>query len=93
MALKKSIRSGNGLVLDYHRISQLDIETNVGVGIWTASYTSQSERARELDPDNEELVFSENTYFHETWDEGPKTVDEAYEWLKNHELFEGAEDC
>lgn len=91
MALKKEIRTGSGLVLSYHRVLQLDIETNAGVGVWVASYATQGER--ELELEGGASVYSEKTYFHEGWDDGPMTVEAAYEWLKGQKCFKNAEDC
>lgn len=94
MALRKDMRSNGGVPVSYHRVMQLDIETNVRVGVWVRSYVDASERQRELgDGDG---VYHEDCYYSTEGmdDSAPLTVDEAYAWLKStRPEFADAEDC
>ena len=91
MALEIETRTDSGLLLSYHRVSQLDIETNVRVGVWVRSYVSAEERQREL---SGETTYHEDVYYSTEGPEGPMTVEAAYEWLKSTRLeFADAEDC
>lgn len=93
MALKKNIASRSGLTLGYHRISQLDLETNVMVAIWVRSYVSQQDRQGEVE--SGETTYHEDTYVPIELDyaDAPKDVDVAYGWLKEQPEFADAEDC
>lgn len=92
MALLANYRSPVGLEMSYHRIWQLDIETNVMVGVHVRSYVSESERQREL---NGETAYHVDTcYFADDYESAPITIGEAYDWLKaTHTEFAEAEDC
>ena len=93
MALLIENRSPVGLVMSYHRVWQLDIETNVRVGVHVRSYVDEAERQREIDG---ELTYHVDTcYFTEGMDDtAPLTVEEAYAWLKStRPEFADAEDC
>lgn len=90
MGLYKKMRTSNGVPVEYHRITRLEIETNLRVGVYVSSYLSQEERERELE--GEHTFVAESYYCTET-PEGPATVAEAYSWLKaERPEFEGAED-
>lgn len=93
MALTKDMRSNGGVPVSYHRIMQLDIETNVGVSAWVRSYVDASERQRELD--GGDGVYHEDVrYSTEGMESAPLTVEEAYDWLKStRPEFADAEDC
>lgn len=93
MALTKNMRSNGGVPVSYHRVMQLDIETNVGVSAWVRSYVDASERQRELDGDGD--VYHEDVrYSTEGMESAPLTVEEAYDWLKStRPEFADAEDC
>lgn len=91
MALEIEARTDSGLSLSYHRISQIDIETNIRVGVWVRSYVNASERQREMDG---EVAYHEDCYYSTEGPEGPMTVEEAYAWLKStRPEFAEAEDC
>lgn len=93
MALEIEKRSNGGVPVSYHRIMQLDIETNVGVSAWVRSYVDASERQRELDG-GDGIYHEDVRYSTEGMDDtAPLTVEEAYDWLKGRPEFEGAEDC
>ena len=97
MALKKTIRLPNGLELSYHRIAMLTIETNQRCSILIRSYLNEEGRdyekayeAGELDG-TPVLPYTNGEYKWTAYDE-TMTVPKAYEWLKQHPEFEGAED-
>lgn len=93
MALEIETRTDSGLLLSYHRVSQLDIETNVRVGVWVRSYVSAEERQREL---SGETTYHEDCYYSTEGmdDTAPLTVEDAYDWLKTERPeFADAEDC
>lgn len=91
MALGKEARLGSGLPLNYHRIQELAIEVNVMTGVYVRSYLSREERELELAGGN---VYSEVCYFNSDGPDGPKTVEDAYQWLKaTRPEFADAEDC
>lgn len=47
MALKKELESLNGVVLDYHRISKIEINTNENIIIEIRSYVNENKRLLE----------------------------------------------
>ncbi len=47
MALKKKIQKSNGLILEYHRISMLKIDTNLQCTILVESYLNEESRLKE----------------------------------------------
>ncbi|PWL79030.1 MAG: hypothetical protein DBY20_03900 [Coriobacteriia bacterium] len=93
MALEIEKRSNGGVLVSYHRIMQLDIETNVGVSAWVRSYVDASERQRELDG-GDGIYHEDVRYSTEGMESAPLTVEEAYAWLKTERPeFADAEDC
>ncbi len=92
MAISVKTRSGVGVPVTYHRVLQLDIETNVRVGVLVRSYMDAAERQRELDG---EVAYHEDCYYStEGMESAPLTVEEAYAWLKStRPEFADAEDC
>jgi hypothetical protein len=98
MALKKSIIKPNGIVVDYHRIAMVKIDTNQQTTILLHSYLSEGGRNYEKAYAAGEIqgeptfpyVFDEYISF--PYDEN-MSIKNAYEWLKQQPEFEGAEDC
>lgn len=93
MAISAKTRSNEGVPVSYHRVLQLDIETNVRVGVTVRSYIDAAERQRELDG---EVAYHEDCYYSTEGmdDTAPLTVEEAYAWLKStRPEFADAEDC
>lgn len=92
MAILMETMSGCGVPIAYHRVMQLDIETNVRVVVTVRSYIDASERQRERD--GEVAYHVDTCYFTDGIDDVPLTVEEAYDWLKaTRPDFDDAEDC
>ena len=95
MALYKEIEQANGVITKYHRIVSMNIITNIQNIIEVASYTSQDKRNVEmLAIENGELhdVYIDTTFMSAPYNQG-MTIELAYEWLKEQEMFKGSEDC
>lgn len=94
MALGKSIELSNGVVVNYHRITSLNIITNIHNVVEISSYTSEKKRQEELKArENEE---STNIYIYTTIMSVPydqeATIESTYEYLKTLPIFDGSED-
>lgn len=95
MALYKEIEQSNGVVTKYHRIVSMNIITNIQNVIEVASYTSQVKRNEEvvaIEEGSEHNIYINTIYISAPYDQN-MTVESAYEWLKEQEMFDGAEDC
>ena len=96
MALKKKIQKPNGLILDYHRIAMVKIDTNQQCTILVESYLSEDGRNYEKsyargEIQNPTFPYTSSEYISFDYDEN-MSVKNAYEWLKKQPDFEGAED-
>lgn len=94
MALGKAIELSNGVVVNYHRITSLNIITNVQNVVEVSSYTSEAKRKDEqeaLSKDEITDVFVHTMVLNVPYDQSA-TVENTYEHLKTLPLFEGAED-
>ena len=94
MALYKSMELENGVVVNYHRITSLNIITNVQNVIEISSYTSEAKREEEQKAlSNGELS---NVYVHTRILSAPydqsATIQSVYEHLKMLPEFEGSTD-
>lgn len=95
MALSKPIKQNNGIVLSYHRIADIRNVVNDKTYLDVISYIDKEEREKEQNqpkysPNKEEIYKVNNTYnlpYNDTL-----TIEEAYEYLKTLEVFEGSED-
>lgn len=95
MALSKSIELDNGVVVKYHRITSLNIITNIHNVVEISSYTNESKRRSELEAiqtGGESNVFLYTTFMDVPYNQ-EATVESTYEYLKTLPIFEGAEDC
>lgn len=98
MALKKSITKPNGIVVDYHRIAMVKIDTNQQTTILLHSYLSEVGRNYEKSYEAGEIQgeptfpYVDAEYISFPYDEN-MSIKNAYEWLKQQPDFEGAEDC
>lgn len=94
MALNKSIELKNGVVVQHHRITSLNIITNVQNVIEISCYTSEKKRKEEQDALKKGSVA--NIFVHTIILPAPydqtETIEEAYEYLKTLPLFKGATD-
>ena len=101
MALKKEIISDNGVPLSYHRVVSVNNITNVQSIIEIGSYVSEDERNREIEllsynkdnPHNTKAinVFINSTFVSIPYDENLNVVN-AYDYLKDLDMFKDAED-
>ena len=95
MALKKEIILNNGIILNYHRVSSVNNITNKYSIIEVYSYVDEIQRDKEKEledntQDDADKVIRSKCYTTE-YDKN-LNVDNAYEYLKTLEEFEGAED-
>jgi len=96
MAIKKKMIATNGVPLEYHRIVYLQKITNKCNLIQIASYPSEDARQVEFESENSEVIEQDvyciknvlRTEYSESM-----TIQEAYEYIKTIDTFEGAEDC
>lgn len=93
MALKKEIVLDNGIMLNYHRIGEIQNIVNGKTKLVIYSYINQEQRNREK---NREAMYYDDIYRItnlETLDYNDKlTIREAYEYLKTTEKYKDAED-
>lgn len=92
MALSKPIELDNGIILNYHRVVRVNIVTNKHNLIEVNGYISQEQRAKEADDPSFSNVYVEAFYFDTDYNQN-MTIDDAYEYLKQQEMFQGATDC
>lgn len=102
MGLHKEIELPSGVVVSYHRIAGLYIITNQQNNINLLSYTSKEKRNEELtaieqarnDPDHtypDTNIFMQDNFIVAPYDQN-MTIASAYEYLKEHEGYEDADD-
>lgn len=95
MALSKPIKQNNGIVLNYHRIANIRNVVNDKTYLDVISYVDKEEREKEQNqpkysPSKENIYRVNNIYklpYNDTL-----TIEDAYEYLKTLEVFEGSED-
>lgn len=88
MALSKSIRQGNGITLNYHRIQFVQSTINSHTSIAVLSYVDEPSREMEGTdtPPYKEAATYETDYVENM------TIEDAYGYLKTLPEFEGATD-
>ena len=94
MALKQEIELKNGVIVNYHRVTSLNIITNVQNMIELSCYTSEAKRREEQEAlENGETsdVFVHTTIISAPYDQS-MTIENVYAYLKTLPEFEGAED-
>lgn len=97
MALQKKIQKLNGIVLEYHRISMVKIDTNIQCTLLVESYLNEASRLKEKEilkvgiDKGGVLPYVESEYISLDYDEN-MSIRNAYEWLKQQPEFEGAKD-
>ena len=94
MALSKRITEDSGVVMNYHRITDLHITTNGQNVINVSSYTSKAKRAEEKKCEESGNWDGFNAYIQcrtyiTDYDQN-MTIDKAYEHLKTLPDFDGA---
>lgn len=96
MALKKDITLSNGILVTYHRVISVTNVVNQYTLIEVGSYLNEDLRNKEKEwyAKNPERYFDVfmNTTHHQMEYNKEINVDNAYEYLKTLDIFEGAED-
>lgn len=95
MALKKPIQKSNGLILEYHRIAMVKIDTNQQCTILTESYQNKEMREYEKSYSRGEIKepifpYKYSEYLSFDYDEN-MNIKNAYEWLKRQSDYDCAE--
>lgn len=90
MAIYKSIRQGDGVVTNYHRILYIMQTVNRQNSIAVLSYVDDESRTDEKDGTIAQPYQKSVTY--ELPYDPNMTIADAYQWLKTLSQFEGAED-
>lgn len=88
MALKMKKKQKDGVSTEYHRVLWYQVAPGDSVHIAVASYVDEDARREE---GASEPYRKAKTYLAD-YDEG-MTAERAYNWLKRHPDFKGAEDC
>lgn len=95
MAILKEIELESGVTVRYHRVSSVDISTNMCDFIRLTGYTSKAKREEELaamQSGEQHNVFMDTRMFAAPYGSCP-TIARAYEWVKaNVPEFADAED-
>lgn len=103
MALSKSIKTENGVVLSYHKISMINVQVNQQITILVESYINETGRQYEKDY-AQGLIEGEPTFpytnaeyinipYNETTELFAGNITKkAYEWLKTQEKYKDAID-
>lgn len=96
MALKKNIVLENGIPVTYHRVIGINNIINQETLIEVGSYINEEQRDKEKEwyknGGNEASYVFFNTVYYSIEYNKDLNVDNAYEYLKTLEIFEGAED-
>ena len=95
MALLKAIKQENGIVLNYHRISDIKNVVNDKTYIGVLSYVDGDEREKEKNQPkyspNKKPIYVVSSLIPIEYND-TLTIENAYEYLKTLEEFEGSED-
>ena len=98
MALLKSVKLANGIVVTYHRIAMIKNDTNQQTTILLESYLDESGRQYEKDYADGKIEgepvfpYSVSRYISAYYIEN-LTISRAYSWIKEHlQEFKDAED-
>lgn len=94
MALSKPIKQENGIILNYHRISDIRNVVNDKTYIDVISYVDKDEREKEQNQPkyspNKPIIYKANKVYNVDYND-TLTIEQAYEYLKTLPEFEGAE--
>ena len=95
MALSKPIKQSNGIVLNYHRIADIRNVVNDKTYLDIISYVDKEEREKEQNQPkyspNKEIIYKVSKMYDLPYNDS-LTIEQAYEYLKTLEDFEGSED-
>ena len=95
MALSKAIKQSNGIVLTYHRIADIKNVVNDKTYLKLISYVDKEEREKEQNQPkyspNKQDVYTVSKLYNLPYND-TLTIEDAYEYLKTLEEFEGSED-
>lgn len=89
MALYKEIRQEDGVITNYHRVLFIQTTINQQNSIAVLSYTD--EESRESEKGTEYQPYRQSVTYEVAYDP-TMTVENAYEYLKTLDIFEGAKD-
>lgn len=103
MAIQISVKSDNGIILSYHKISLINVEPNQQVTLLVHSYVDQEGRQYEKNYAQGKIVgeptfpYVGDEYIHIQWEDignllVGNLMENAYEWLKSQPKFVGAID-
>lgn len=88
MALIKAVEKPSGIIFNYHRITSLQIFTNIQNTIEVGSYISKEKRELEKN-DPLQSAYVEATFYVIPYDQD-MTIDSAYDWLKQQPEWKDA---
>ena len=95
MALSKPIKQNNGIVLNYHRIADIRNVVNDKTYLDVISYVDDEERVREQKQPkyspNKQEIYKVSAIYDLLYNDS-LSIEQAYEYLKTLEVFEGSED-
>ena len=95
MALLKSIKQNNGIILTYHRIADIKNVVNDKTYLDVISYVDKEEREKEQNQPkyspNKVEIYKVSTIYDLPYND-TLTIEQAYEYLKTLEDFKGSED-
>lgn len=103
MAIEISIKSENGVVLNYHRIAAVNVDVNQQVTVIVESYIDKAGRQYYKDYSNGLIVgeptfpYTDMKYMPIPWDEAKSLligdlINNSYDWLKTQDGYSGAKD-
>lgn len=91
MALNKQITLENGITTQYHRIKQIYLDKRGNIDILVNSYASQTYRNKEIDENDYSQVVISN-FYHTCINKPSINYEEAYNLLKEFDIFTDADD-
>lgn len=92
MAIIKHITLDNGVLVNYHRVVSVNNITNHATIIEVASYTDKEKRTEEKEKlaNNEPMnIFIHSQYYNFDY-QGYLSVDDAYDKIKQLDIFKGS---
>lgn len=102
MALQIGIKTDNGVILSYHHIAAINVETNQRVTVMVESYIDQEGRQYDKDYmegkiENPSFPYTAVDYMCIEWADigemlNGSLIENAYNWLKTQPAYVGAVD-
>ncbi len=91
MALKKEIILENGIILNYHRIAEIQNEVNGKTKLLIYSYLNKDQRDREKQEKSIAQIYRVGSLEKLNYND-KLTITQAYEYLKTIDKYKDAED-